>query len=276
MQSKMLTYSPLDSPIHRLSGVTKLIFFILWTLSVMITYDTRCVVVMLLFSLLCFRISTIKFQEVAFVVYFILFFLLLNHIAIFIFSPLEGVKIYTTRHDWFHIVGRYTVTWEQLFYQFNIMLKYVTVIPMALLFLKSTAPSEFASSLHRIGVNYKIAYAVSITMRYIPDVMVDFQDISFAQQARGIDLSRKEKLSRRLKNVTAIMWPLIFSSLERIETISAAMELRGFGHQSRRTWYSERPFQKREYFTIALIIVICLLTGIITFHDGERFYNPFV
>lgn len=275
MNRKMLAYTANDSMIHQLSGASKLIFFILWTIAVMVTYDTRCLLIMLAFSLVMFVISRVKFREVSFVLSFILFFFVLNHIAIFLFSPLEGVKIYGTRHDVFHIVGPYTVTIEQLFYQFNLIIKLLTVIPMALLFIKTTSPSEFAASLHRIGVNYKIAYAVSITLRYIPDVMSDFQDISFAQQARGIDLSRKEKLLKRLKNVTAILWPLIFSSLERIETISAAMELRGFGQQKTRTWYSAKKFVMKDRIVILLGVWIPIVTLIVTFADGERFYNPF-
>ena len=92
-------------------------------------------------------------------------------------------------------------------------------------FILTTDPSEFAASLNKIGVSYKVAYTVSIALRYIPDVQRDCKDISFAQQARGIDLSSKEKLSKRIKNSAAILMPLIFSSLERIDKISLAMEL---------------------------------------------------
>ena len=41
--------------------------------------------------------------------------------------------------------------------------------------------------------------------------------------------------------------PLIFSSLDRIETISSAMELRAFGSNKKRTWYNGRPFKKGDY-----------------------------
>lgn len=159
----------------------------------MLTYDTRVLIGMLIFSLIIFKVSKIEFKEVSFIVYFILFFLLLNDLAIFIFSPYEGVNIYGTRHDIFHIVGPYTLTWEQLFYEFNVTLKYLSVIPMALLFILATNPSEFAASLNKIGVSYKISYSVSIALRYIPDIQREYHDISFAQQARGIDMSKKKK-----------------------------------------------------------------------------------
>ncbi|AWV35309.1 energy-coupling factor transporter transmembrane component T family protein [Paenibacillus odorifer] len=275
MKAKMLTFTKQDSPIHRLTGATKLILFVVWSVTGMITYDTRCLMVMLLFSLLAFRVSKVQFQDYAFVLYFILIFFLLNHIAIFIFSPLEGVRVYGTRHDIMHIAGRYTVTWEQLFYQFNIALKYAVVIPMALLFLLTTNPSEFAASLNRVGVNYKIAYSVSLALRYIPDIQRDYENISFSAQARGIDISRKEKLPKRLKNIISILMPLILTSIERIENISTAMELRGFGTETKRTWYSSRPFTREDYFAMALFALIGIFSTVITFYDGSRFYNIF-
>lgn len=276
MKAKMLAYTGLDTPIHRLTGATKLLFFVLWSVSAMVTYDTRVLIVMLLFSLFVFKLSRVPFQSYAFVLYFILIFFVLNHVAIFVFSPLEGVSVYGTRHDVFHIAGRYTVTWEQLFYQFNIALKYAVVIPMALLFLLATDPSEFAASLNRIGVSYRIAYSVSLALRYIPDIQRDYENISFSAQARGIDTSRKEKLHVRLRNIVSILFPLILTSVERIDKISTAMELRGFGGDKKRTWYSLRPFTRSDYFALTLIVIIAAAAAIITFYDGSRFYNIFV
>ena len=135
------------------------------------------------------------------------------------------------------------MTLEQLFYQFNITLKYFIVIPAALLFIVTTHPSEFAASLNRIGVNYKIAYAVSLAFRYIPDIQREFRTIAHSQQARGIDISRNEKLSIRIKNVSSISFPLILSSLERIEVISNAMELRGFGNRKSEPGIARKSLQ---------------------------------
>ena len=192
------------------------------------------------------------------------------------FSPYQGVEIYGSRTDLFHLIGPYTVTKEQLFYELNVILKYFATIPMALLFILTTDPSEFAASLNKIGVSYKVAYTVSIALRYIPDVQRDYKDISFAQQARGIDLSSKEKLSKRIKNSAAILMPLIFSSLERIDKISLAMELRAFGNNKKRTWYNGRPFKKGDYIAVAIVSIILIIAIIATIVNGGRFYNPFI
>ncbi|WP_330582340.1 hypothetical protein [Paraclostridium sordellii] len=113
MKTTMLSYIKENSPIHRLTGATKLIFFITWSIAAMITYDTRVLVSMFIFSLIVFKISKIKFSDVAFVVYFILFFMLLNNIAIFILGPYQGVEIYGSRTDLLKLIGPYTITSEQ-------------------------------------------------------------------------------------------------------------------------------------------------------------------
>lgn len=276
MNTEMLSYIKKDSPIHKLTGATKLICFLLWTIAAMITYDTRVLVGLFIFGIIAFKISKIDFKEVSFIVYFILFFLILNALLIFVFAPYEGVGIYGSRTDLFHIIGPYTVTKEQLFYELNVILKYFATIPMALLFILTTDPSEFAASLNKLGVSYKVAYTVSIALRYIPDVQRDYKDISFAQQARGVDLSSKEKLSKRIKNSAAILMPLIFSSLERIDKISLAMELRAFGNNKKRTWYNSKKFGKMDYMSIALFILIVAISIIMVKVNGNRFYNPFM
>lgn len=276
MNTEMLSYIKKDSPIHKLTGATKLICFLLWTIAAMITYDTRVLIGLFIAGIIVFKISKIKFKDVSFILYFILFFLLLNALLIFVFSPYQGVEIYGSRTDLFHLIGPYTVTKEQLFYELNVILKYFATIPMALLFILTTDPSEFAASLNKIGVSYKVAYTVSIALRYIPDVQRDYKDISFAQQARGIDLSSKEKLSKRIKNSAAILMPLIFSSLERIDKISLAMELRAFGNNKKRTWYNSRKFGKIDYISIVILLIIVAISIEMVKVNGSRFYNPFI
>ena len=205
-----------------------------------------------------------------------LVFLLMNNLFVYLFSPEYGVGLYESRTLLFTIAGRYTVTLQQLFYHLNMSMKVLCVVPVALLFIACTDPSEFAASLASIGVSYRVGYSVSLALRYIPDVQREYHNISQAQQARGIDLSGKDKFFTRLKNSIAILLPLVLSSLNRIETVSNAMELRGFGKNKKRTWYVQRKMKKADWMTLGLVVLILLLDFVITFWDGSRYYNPFV
>ena len=272
----MLSYTPRQSPVHGLTGVTKLIVFILWSVLAMAGFDTRVMLASSVLGIILFIISKIKLKEVSFIFKMLFVFMFLNLIAIYLFSPEQGVEVYKTRHVIIEGIGRYSLTWEQLFYECNVFLKYCMIIPVAILLIVTTHPSEFASSLNRIGVSYYIAYAVSLSLRYIPDVQRDYRTISMAQQARGIELSKKASLMKRLKGSAAILLPLVFSSLERIDVVSHAMELRSFGKMKKRTWYTSRPFTKTD---TAVIIVSCILFSLgiwITFRNGSRYYNPFL
>lgn len=274
--SATLSYIKKDSPIHKLTGSTKFIFFLVWSLAAMITYDTRVLVGMFLLGVVFFRISKLTWKNIRFAVLFMVWLIALNLIALFLFSPEQGVGIYGTRTEIVHLFWRYSIIVEEMFYLFNFMMKYLAVIPAALLFILTTDPSEFAASLNKIGVSYKVGYSVAIALRYIPDVQRDFREISQAQQARGIDLSKKDKMVDRLKNSAAILFPLVLSSLDRIEVISNAMELRGFGKNKKRTWVVERPFKKADYIAIGIAVCAMVISMLFIFLNGGRFYNPFV
>lgn len=277
MKNKLFSYNLVDTPIHRLSGLTKLIGFLFLTFAVMFSFDIRMILFIMVFSFALLKVSQIKYSQIKLMVIYVAVFLLTNTLITYLFSPEEGVKIYGTRHEIYHFIGRYNLTLEQLFYQTTKFFKYASVIPLGIIFLLTTNPSEFASALNRVGVNYKAAYAVALTLRYFPDVQRDYLDISLAQQARGLELSNKAKLKDRFKNSLLIVLPLIFSTLDRIESISNAMDLRGFAKSKSRTWYNSKKMTRADYTAIAISAFIFLATlSVSIFINRGRFYNPFI
>ena len=272
----IFNYIDRPSPIHRLTGATKLVCLLLWSFAAMSTYDTRLLALLTVLSFVLFRLSKIRIRDVSFLLGFMGVFMVLNNLLIFVFSPQHGVTLYGTSHVLLALGKRYVVTKEQLFYHLNLILKYLATIPIVLLFVCTTNPSEFAASLNRIGVKYTIAYSVSLALRYIPDIQKEYREISQAQQARGIEMSRKQNLVKRLKSASAILIPLILSSMDRIETISNAMELRGFGKRKKRTWYMGRPFRKADFAAMILCAALLALSILLNVLNGGRFWNPFV
>lgn len=277
MKSKLFDYIDRDNFIYNLSGLTKLVCFILMTCAVMFSYDIRLILAVMAASFVIFAASGIKFSQIKLMTIYVIIFLLINFVLTFIFSPQYGVEIYGTKHVIFTITERYVVTQEQMLYQITKMMKYASVVPLGMIFLLTTNPSEFAASINRVGCNYKAAYAFSLTLRYFPDIMRDYNDISLAQQSRGLDMSKKEKLGTRMKNMMNICVPLIFSTLDRIELISNAMDLRGFGKNKKRTWYVAKPLQKGDWMAFAFAAFVFASSLFLTmFVNHSRFFNPFI
>ena len=272
----IFNYVERSSPIHRLTGATKLVCLLLWSFAAMTSYDTRLLAVLTVLCVPLFAVSRIRVSDVSFMLGFTLVFMALNNVLVFVFAPQHGVSIYGTCHVIADLGGRWLITKEQLFYHLNLVLKYLSTIPIVLLFVCTTQPSEFAASLNRIGVKYTVAYSVALALRYIPDIQREYHEISQAQQARGIEMSKKQRLSKRLKSASAILIPLILSSMDRIETISNAMELRGFGKNKKRSWYMARPFRAADFLAMAFCALLLAAALILNHLNGSRFWNPFV
>lgn len=272
----LFNYIDRPSPIHRLTGASKLICMLLWSISAMTSFHTPMLAVLAAASIVLFAVSRIRIKDVSFLLGAVTVFMVLNNVMIFLFSPEHGVSLYGSRTVLFPIAGPYTVTAEQLFYHLNLFLKYLCTIPVVILFVTTTNPSEFAASLNRIGVSYRVSYAVALALRYIPDIQREYRDISLAQQARGVEMSKKASLVSRLKAASAILIPLVLSSIERIEVVSNAMELRGFGKGKKRTWYAARKFSKGDFLCIGVSVLVLVVSFLLTWIHGSRFYNPFL
>lgn len=274
MNNRLVGYHAGTSFLHRLSGASKLLFLLLVSLAAMLSYDTRLLLVIGLGALALFATSGIRLKDISFVLSFALVFALLNVFMVYLFAPQYGVEIYGVKTVLLDGLGAYSITAQELFYLFNLALKYVCTIPLALIFLMTTHPSQFASSLNQIGVSYKIAYSVSLTLRYIPDVQEEYQIIKLSQEARGLELSKKANFFQRVKGNLQMISPLIFSSLERIETISTAMELRRFGKNKKRTWYTYQEMTTRDRLIILGSIFMVILSIVLIWVNKGRFYNP--
>ncbi|WP_104399635.1 energy-coupling factor transporter transmembrane component T family protein [Vibrio penaeicida] len=270
-----INYINTGSPLHQLNGITKLVMFAAWVTVVLTTFDLRVLLPMIASGILLLKVSRVPFR-----VYRPLFIatasvLSLNAVFMYLLAPRQGAELIGSEHLLLPLWGNYSLSQETLYYLITVTLKYFSMFPIALVFVFTTHPTEFAASLNRIGVPYKIAYAVSLTLRYLPEVKKDFINIMHAQQARGLDLSKNAPLIQRIRNVAHILGPLIFSSLDRADTISNAMTLRGFGRNKSRTWYSAKPLTTIDKRVMSAVVIIVCLAFVKRYLDPTLFWYPF-
>ena len=274
--NNLFNYIDRPSPIHNLTGATKFICLLLWSFAAMSTYDTRMLAILSVLSFVLLKISKIRIKDISFMLGFTAVFLIMNNVLVYLFSPQHGTEIYGTLTYATSFKGYYAPTLEQLFYHLNYFLKYLATIPIVLLFVCTTNPSEFAASLNKIGVKYSVAYSVSLALRYIPDIQKEYHDISQAQQARGIEMTKKASVINRIKSAASILIPLVLSSMDKIEIVANAMELRGFGKNKKRTWYMGRPFKVADILSMVFCVLLVIIAFTLNYLNGGRYYNPFM
>ncbi|MCO4635413.1 cobalt ABC transporter, permease component [Streptococcus infantarius subsp. infantarius] len=120
--------------IYNLSAVSNLLFFLAFSVVAMVTYDTRLILCIAVFSLSLFKLSGIRYRDVSFVLFFTTVFALLNALMVYLFAPTYGVILYGAETVLWSGIGTYSITSQQLFYLLNLLLKYFCTVPVALIF----------------------------------------------------------------------------------------------------------------------------------------------
>ncbi len=268
-------YVDSDSFFHRMDPSLKLLIFILWSITVFMFLDIRIDVILLALGIIFLSFSKIPFRTIKNLFIVVIVFNLINAVFIFLITPGYGTVL-TGKTNIICGVWRYQLSVETLFYIITLSLKYISLLPIAMILIFTTHPSRFSSSLNKVGVPYKIAYTFNIIFRYIPDIQYEFKTIAHAQAARGLSFGKDEKsFSKRVKNLFNITIPLINSALNRIDKVTNAMDLRGFGKHNKRTWYNATEFTKADYIMLLVTVVVFALFVIFRFQSNAKFWYPF-
>lgn len=267
-------YIDKSSIFHRLDGSVKFLMLIAWTAFIFMFMDARIFSIMIVLGFSMITASKIPFKNIKPLVLFVVIFTIINSIILILITPQYGSELTGTYTVVFSIFGR-ELTLETIFYALTLSLKYISILPITLLFIFTTHPSRFASSLNRIGVSYKVAYAITIALRYIPDVKEEMVNIINAQEARGVAFRKGDaSIFKRVKNYLTILVPLLVTSLHRVEVVSNAMDLRGFGRYNKRTWFNRRSLNKNDYIFL-IVSILLVIAGIILKQSLNGFYYMF-
>ncbi|EPY08034.1 cobalamin biosynthesis protein CbiQ [Paenibacillus sp. E194] len=275
MSKSGMLYIERDTLFHRMDGAAKMLVLAVWTVIVFLFQDLRIFVPLFGIGLVLLINAQLPWKRIRLLVWLMIVFNIFNSLFSLLITPAYGSTLTGTTTVLLDM-GYNALTLETVIYVFTLSMKYMSLMPITVLFIYTTHPTRMASSLNRIGVPYKIAYAFSIAFRYIPDLQAEFRHISNAMQARGLGFGKGEgTIMQRLKHFVSITTPLVLSSLHRIETISNAMDLRGFGKHSKRTWFSSTEWHREDYIVV-IVSVLVLAAAIIWRVQGfGTFWYPF-
>ncbi|MGL4803573.1 MAG: energy-coupling factor transporter transmembrane component T family protein, partial [Cetobacterium sp.] len=169
-------YIDKNSPIHKIDGSVKFLLLLVWTASVFLFNDFRVFLTFFIVGMGLLHIAKIPFKSIKPLFIFIVMFTIMNSLFLIVITPEYGSTLTGTTTPILTIKG-VTLSTETIWFALTLSMKYLAIFPIMMLFIFTTHPSKFASSLNKIGVSYKVAYAINIALRYIPDVRDEFKNI---------------------------------------------------------------------------------------------------
>lgn len=100
-----------------------------------------------------------------------------------------------------------------------------------------------------------IAMMLSLTLRYIPTLLIETEKIMKAQASRGVDF-KESTFKEKISQVISLLIPVFVISFKRSEDLGNAMEVRGYVIGAKRTRIDEYIISLKDILTIILSFVI--------------------
>jgi len=259
----LISYSPGTTPLQQLNGTTKVLGFIAITVFIIMTFDVRLLLPMFLLCMIGVASMRPNWKIILFMFTFLFVMAgLIGSTTIILVRPSSGLERVGAENIFFQLNERFFLSYELLWFVGVMFFKRVCSLASAALFILAITPSEIASGLNKIGIPYKLCTILALAFRTIPDIARDFVNIKNSLMTRGIELdSRKVSLRERLKQNVLMLAPLIMTSFGKVNSIANAMDLRGYGKQKKRTWYSQKEPTRADWIArgiISLLALFCL------------------
>jgi energy-coupling factor transport system permease protein len=142
-------------------------------------------------------------------------------------------------------------------------LKFGAMMVAGLVLLATTRVEELFLGLVRLGLPYSVAFAFALALRWVPEVYQTALRVKEAQEVRGLGVQKGGPFTR-LKRHLPLLVPIFLLTLRRTQTMSWALEARGFQAQRQRTYLLEIRMARRDW--LALALAAALLTGFVILH----------
>jgi energy-coupling factor transport system permease protein len=212
--------------------------------------------------------SGVTWKEIRRAFLFIIGFVLVFTILTFL-TGRGGSEVYKQEHVLrefrasFSILGwtpTLKITIERAFFALSQFARVFGIAVMTILVPYSLDPSLYGITFRGLGLPDKIAYAMDLTMRFIPTFGRDFQLTMDAQRARGYELEKiRGGLLEQVRKLAPLIVPVTIHAIIGSEDIIDAMDLRAFGIGPR-TWL--------EKFHLYYYLWVMVISGF-----QEHWYN---
>jgi energy-coupling factor transport system permease protein len=238
---------------------------VLFVFSMSQVWDGRAVLVLVLIAFAYYRSAGIPFREVRrnWIAALILISIIVLVNTVLTGNRFEGI----VQHTFFTLPLLGTaVSAESLSYAVTQWFRYVGMITVGFPVAFCVAPSDFGVTFARLGIPYKLAFAVDLTFRFLPSLANEYQQTIDAQRVRGYDPAAGGNPIVRLRRSVPILVPFAVNAIVGAEDTIDAMDLRGFG-TGPRTWVRLLrfdPYDRIILMGFVALLVVATIAGFTT------------
>jgi len=241
-----------------------MIFYACFLTGTLFFWDIRCLAVFFAIALFSLLTSGVVWREMRRPFLFIGGFILIYTFLTFL-TGRGGEEAYQQEHLIRSLSAPFTlfgwrptlnITVERSFFAVSQLARVFSITIMTILIPYTLNPSLYGITFRGLGFPDKIAYAMDLTMRFIPTFGRDFQLTMDAQRARGYELEKiTGGILEQVRKLGPLIVPVTIHAIIGSEDIIDAMDLRAFG-VGPRTWLEELHYQRRDRVLIAVGIVL--------------------
>ncbi len=275
-------YRNLNTLIHRLDPRAKLISFACFVLAALSFWDVRFLLALLAFGVAQILLARIAWRDIRRVWIFIFIMASLFSLITFL-TGRGGFEFYTTEHEltrWiapFQILGwrpEVPVTAERIAYAAAQFLRILSITSFAIVLPYAIDPRAYGVAFHRLGLPDKFAYAIDLSMRFVPTFARDFAITYDAQRARGFELERaRGGLLAQIRRLAPLLVPVVIQAIVGGEEIIDAMDLRSFGVRTR-TWLTSLHYHWIDGLWIGMSAVVLIGSIVLPILGYGKFWVP--
>jgi energy-coupling factor transport system permease protein len=270
------------SLIQRFDSRAWIIFYLCFLFSTLAFWDVRFLLFFFVIALVVLLTSGVRWHEIQrafiFIIGFVYFFSVLTFI-----TGRGGTEVYKQEHlirelkATFSIFGwtpSLKVTVERAFFGVSQFVRVFSIAIMTILIPYSLNPALYGITFKGLGLPDKIAYAMDLTMRFIPTFGRDFQLTMDAQRARGYELEKiSGGLIQQVRKLGPLMVPVTIHAIIGSEDIIDAMDLRAFG-VGPRTWLEKLTYTTADRILIGFGVAILVASFAVGFIGLGAFWVP--
>jgi energy-coupling factor transport system permease protein len=224
-----------NSFIHRLDPRTKITTFLLTFVAILLFEDPLWMlpIAFLIFLQLWVSKSFINLKRIR----YILIVLMISSLILWnIFS--KGV----TPLFWF-------LKLESFEFSIARTLLMILMISAGMILISTTRNEELVLGMIRMGMPYRVGFAISTALRLVPTIASTAMTISQAQRSRGLDLD-SGNLIERVRKFLPLLVPVFISTIRNTNIFGMALESKGFGAKEKRTYYLNLKMRWEDYAVI--------------------------